>query len=369
MAPSLKELHRLMKSVDRISNKQATISNVDWEGEFNTFTLTISPNDGLYKSGKFDFMVTLPDNYPASPPTVWCTTDIYHPNIDNTEFIDPEEDPCRTNVCLNLLEGNVWASSNFGLEGVVHGLLFLMHHPNKDDPLSPHFDSSADMDSYIENVHKFMTGEPIDDGTTFEPGFKVINGVFIDTNVKTGDENLDKIDDTASVNKINETLNNSRDDQCKNDNTHTVELISPENVEVTNTIDLNIQNGEHVDVPEDIDDEFLPVKVISFDGEFLMVEDLNEDFERENQNEKITNENDNVINSEIDKIATSEPNEIADAISENDIKGEMCNITNMETQTCKKPNLTCGVWYIFKTCFTNLLNEFVKVGTKNDVML
>jgi ubiquitin-protein ligase len=56
------------------------------------FTLTIEPDEGLYKSGSFHFTFAINQNFPHDPPKVKCTQKIYHPNID-----------LEGNVCLNIL--------------------------------------------------------------------------------------------------------------------------------------------------------------------------------------------------------------------------------------------------------------------------
>ena len=56
------------------------------------FTLTIDPDEGMYKGGSFIFTFAMNNNYPHDPPKVKCTQKIYHPNID-----------LEGNVCLNIL--------------------------------------------------------------------------------------------------------------------------------------------------------------------------------------------------------------------------------------------------------------------------
>lgn len=56
------------------------------------FTLTIEPDEGMYKGGGFIFTFAMNNNYPHDPPKVKCTQKIYHPNID-----------LEGNVCLNIL--------------------------------------------------------------------------------------------------------------------------------------------------------------------------------------------------------------------------------------------------------------------------
>ena len=56
------------------------------------FTLTIEPDEGMYKGGAYHFTFAINQNFPHEPPKVKCTQKIYHPNID-----------LEGNVCLNIL--------------------------------------------------------------------------------------------------------------------------------------------------------------------------------------------------------------------------------------------------------------------------
>jgi ubiquitin-protein ligase len=56
------------------------------------FVLTIDPDEGMYRSGRFTFDFTINQNFPHEPPKVRCREKIYHPNID-----------LEGKVCLNIL--------------------------------------------------------------------------------------------------------------------------------------------------------------------------------------------------------------------------------------------------------------------------
>lgn len=56
------------------------------------FNLTIEPDEGMYKGGRFQFTFVISQNFPHEAPKVKCTQKIYHPNID-----------LEGNVCLNIL--------------------------------------------------------------------------------------------------------------------------------------------------------------------------------------------------------------------------------------------------------------------------
>jgi ubiquitin-conjugating enzyme E2 M len=73
------------------------------------FKLTIDPDEGMYKGGRFNFDFKINQNFPHDPPKVKCTQKIYHPNID-----------LEGNVCLNILRED-WKPV-LNLNAVVVGL-------------------------------------------------------------------------------------------------------------------------------------------------------------------------------------------------------------------------------------------------------
>ncbi|XP_066178544.1 NEDD8-conjugating enzyme UBE2F isoform X3 [Sylvia atricapilla] len=67
------------------------------------FQLTVTPDEGYYQGGKFQFETEVPDAYNMVPPKVKCLTRIWHPNITETG-----------EICLSLLrehsiDGTGWA--------------------------------------------------------------------------------------------------------------------------------------------------------------------------------------------------------------------------------------------------------------------
>ncbi len=85
--------------------------------------LTMAPEEGFYSRGLFQFRISIPEDYPHSPPKVHCETRVYHPNID-----------LDGNVCLNILRQD-WKPV-LTLSAVLYGLVLLFLSPNPDDPLN-----------------------------------------------------------------------------------------------------------------------------------------------------------------------------------------------------------------------------------------
>lgn len=89
------------------------------------FTLTIEPDEGMYKGGSFHFSFAINQNFPHDPPKVKCTQKIYHPNID-----------LEGNVCLNILRED-WKPV-LNLNAVIVGLQVRgQRQPFWEDPVLP----------------------------------------------------------------------------------------------------------------------------------------------------------------------------------------------------------------------------------------
>uniref|UniRef100_A0A8B9YBQ7 E2 NEDD8-conjugating enzyme n=1 Tax=Bos mutus grunniens TaxID=30521 RepID=A0A8B9YBQ7_BOSMU len=98
--------------------------------KLHCFQLTVTPDEGYYQGGKFQFETEVPDAYNMVPPKVKCLTRIWHPNITETG-----------EICLSLLrehsiDGTGWAPTRT-LKDVVWGLNSLFTDLlNFDDPLN-----------------------------------------------------------------------------------------------------------------------------------------------------------------------------------------------------------------------------------------
>ncbi|CAI7591179.1 unnamed protein product [Penicillium pancosmium] len=120
------------------------------------FTLSIEPDEGMYKGGVFHFNFTVNQNFPHDPPKVKCTQKIYHPNID-----------LEGNVCLNILRED-WKPV-LNLNAVIVGMQFLFLEPNASDPLNKEAaeDLRSNRDSFKRNVRSSMGGGSVR-GVSFE---------------------------------------------------------------------------------------------------------------------------------------------------------------------------------------------------------
>jgi ubiquitin-conjugating enzyme E2 M len=120
------------------------------------FTLTIEPDEGMYKGGRFTFSFAINQNFPHDPPKVLCKDKIYHPNID-----------LEGKVCLNILRED-WKPV-LNLNAVIVGLQFLFLEPNASDPLNKAAaeDLKMNREGFKRNVRTAMAGGSVK-GESFE---------------------------------------------------------------------------------------------------------------------------------------------------------------------------------------------------------
>jgi ubiquitin-conjugating enzyme E2 M len=108
--------------------------NVD---KLDHFTLTLIPDDGIWKGHPHVFDIVIDHNYPIKAPKVTCKTKCFHPNIDQ-----------EGHVCLNILRED-W-NPVLTFNAIFTGLHFLFLEPNTNDPLD--FEAA---DMYDKDFQRF----------------------------------------------------------------------------------------------------------------------------------------------------------------------------------------------------------------------
>ncbi|GMM30323.1 NEDD8-conjugating protein [Martiniozyma asiatica (nom. inval.)] len=110
-------------------------------------SLVVSPVEGYYAGGKFQFECEIPQDYPHNAPEFRCLNKIYHPNID-----------LEGHVCLNILRSD-WKPT-LSLQLVFAGILHLFLQPNPTDPLNK--DAANDLaktpEEFARHVRNSMAG-------------------------------------------------------------------------------------------------------------------------------------------------------------------------------------------------------------------
>ncbi|KAG8930371.1 NEDD8-conjugating protein ubc12 [Tulasnella sp. 419] len=138
---------RVQKDVTEFTLPPTMKTTYEDPADLLNFTLTITPDEGMYQGGEFNFSFHINNNYPHEPPKVKCIPKIYHPNVD-----------LDGNVCLNILRED-WKPV-LNLATVMFGLHYLFLEPNPDDPLNKEAaeDLRRNRDQFQQNVKTSMRG-------------------------------------------------------------------------------------------------------------------------------------------------------------------------------------------------------------------
>lgn len=83
--------------------------------DLRELNLTVQPDEGHWKSGKFLFHIFVPVEYNVKPPTVHCKTKLWHPNITEDGKI------CLSILREHSLDGTGWLPTRT-LKDVIWGL-------------------------------------------------------------------------------------------------------------------------------------------------------------------------------------------------------------------------------------------------------
>ncbi|PWN26068.1 putative ubiquitin-conjugating enzyme E2 [Jaminaea rosea] len=147
---------RVQKDLTEMELPKTMKTNFPDPADVLNFTLTIEPDEGMYKGGSFLFTFAINTNYPHEPPKVKCTQKIYHPNID-----------LQGNVCLNILRED-WKPV-LNLNSIVVGLQYLFLEPNAGDPLNKEAadELRRDRGQFASTVKRTMAGGSVK-GVTYE---------------------------------------------------------------------------------------------------------------------------------------------------------------------------------------------------------
>ncbi|KAK6329745.1 NEDD8-conjugating protein ubc12 [Orbilia brochopaga] len=138
---------RVQKDLGELSLPSTMKTHFPDPDDILNFTLTIEPDEGMYKGGSFNFDFTINQNFPHDPPKVLCKQKIYHPNID-----------LEGKVCLNILRED-WKPV-LNLNAVIVGLQYLFLEPNASDPLNKEAaeDLKTNRETFKRNVRTSMAG-------------------------------------------------------------------------------------------------------------------------------------------------------------------------------------------------------------------
>lgn len=112
---------KLQKDLDEL-DKSINITFPD-KNNIKHFHIRITPEQGIWKGGVFDFSFKIDEEWPHKAPNIKAITRIWHPNIsENGE------------VCLSMLKESYNPTISIG--NLIAGLQFLFCEPNPQSPLN-----------------------------------------------------------------------------------------------------------------------------------------------------------------------------------------------------------------------------------------
>jgi len=107
----------LVKEVQEMEQTLPSTCRVKFENPdaLHDFYMTIHPDEGFWKGGRFVFHIFISEDYNMAPPKVKCLTKLWHPNINE------EGEICLSLLRQNSIDGLGWAPTR-KLKDVVWGL-------------------------------------------------------------------------------------------------------------------------------------------------------------------------------------------------------------------------------------------------------
>ena len=130
----------VLRKSSLLSQIQCTAGPIKTKGIYNLLkwkALMRAPEDSPYHGYLFKFEINFPEDYPDSPPEVFCKTDMYHMNI-NTDG----------KVCVNSVDDN-WNSAK-NISTVLLSIFIIFKKPN---PVSPYREEIAEL--YLNNKEEY----------------------------------------------------------------------------------------------------------------------------------------------------------------------------------------------------------------------
>jgi ubiquitin-conjugating enzyme E2 M len=130
-APVVQAQTAAMRVDKDLANLEGVSAKVSLPDKKNLLVLnvTVTPLDGIWLGGTFNFRINVPDDYPHTAPkaTYLGPNRLWHPNIEG------DADKSEWGVCLNILRKD-WRPV-LSIRDIVFGLEMMFFEPNMEDPL------------------------------------------------------------------------------------------------------------------------------------------------------------------------------------------------------------------------------------------
>ena len=122
----LREEWDLLKKSGLLSQIGCSAGPIKTKGIYNMLkwkALMRAPKNSPYDGYLFKFEIDFPNNYPNSPPSVTCKTDIYHMNIST-----------NGSVCVSSIKDNNQWETVKDISTVLLSIFIIFSKPNPDSP-------------------------------------------------------------------------------------------------------------------------------------------------------------------------------------------------------------------------------------------
>ena len=114
---------------------------------FEWNTTYIGPDGTGYHGGFFVLKLSIPLDYPDSPPKVHFDTKIFHPNIDESDG----------RVCINILDYGIWNNTKRIID-ILLAVYYLLINPNPNSPLNEEAANlyNTDKTQYLSKCNEYV---------------------------------------------------------------------------------------------------------------------------------------------------------------------------------------------------------------------
>ncbi|OIR57142.1 MAG: ubiquitin-conjugating enzyme E2 [Amphiamblys sp. WSBS2006] len=116
-AISIKRLNFEMREIENDPLPLISIEQPDKDNLFKWVATMQGPKGTPFEGGEFKVDITIPDNYPFSPPAVKFVSNMFHPNIYGDG-----------GICLDILEKSCW-NKEMTIQGVLLSIQSLLNDP------------------------------------------------------------------------------------------------------------------------------------------------------------------------------------------------------------------------------------------------
>lgn len=119
--------NRINKELQELATEPLDGTYVGLIGDsiYNWRVIIEGPSDSAYTGGRFELLITLPQNYPFRPPEVRFMTKIYHVNVNKTDG----------SLCADIFQNN-WAPT-LKMRYVIESIISILSQPAPEHAVEP----------------------------------------------------------------------------------------------------------------------------------------------------------------------------------------------------------------------------------------